>query len=141
MSTTPTPEEARALLDQAARTTSSSKVGASWPHIAGLLGMGAASSLALPALVYIPQELRLLPLFLLFAWIATLFVFSRVFGCSLKEGFGRRWVTTILIWGVFWVVGIFGTSWWFQGQAWFLIAASVALTLVAWIGAWVEARR
>lgn len=141
MSATPTPDEARALLEKAALTTSASRVGASWPHIAGLLGMGAASSLALPALAYVPRELRLLPLLLLFAWIATLFVFSRVFGCSLKEGFGRRWVVTILIWGAVWVAGIVGTSWLFVGQAWFLIAASVALTLVAWIGAWVEARR
>lgn len=82
-----------------------------------------------------------MPLLLLFVWIGVLFIFSRIFGCSLKEGFGRRWTTTILIWGAVWVLGIFGTSWWFQGEAWFLVVASVALTLVTLIGAWAEARR
>lgn len=141
MNATPTPDEARALLEQAAHTTSASRKGASWAHIAGLLGLGAASSLALPALAYVPRELRLLPLLLLFAWVGALFAFAAVFGSSVKQGFGRRWTATILIWGIVWAVGVVGTSWLFEGQVWFLVLASVALTVVTLVGAWVEARR
>lgn len=136
-----TPDEARALLDQAERTASTTRAGASWPHIAGLLGMGAASSLALPALAFVPTELTWLPLVLLFTWIGALFAFAGIFGRSVKRGFGRRWTATIAAWGVLWAIGIFGTSWWFAGQTWFLVAASSALTIVTLAGAWAEARR
>lgn len=137
-----TPDEARALLDQAERTASTTRAGASWPHIAGLLGMGAASSLALPALAFVPsKELIWLPLLLLFAWIGALFAFAGVFGRSVKRGFGRRWSITIATWGVLWGVSVFGVSWWFAGQTWFLVVASAALTVVTLAGAWAEARR
>ncbi|MFT3889289.1 MAG: hypothetical protein QM713_14150 [Arachnia sp.] len=141
MTDQPTPDEARALLEQASRTSSTTRVGASWPHIAGLLGMGAASSLALPALAFAPDDMRALPLILMFAWIAALFVFAGVFGRSLKQGFGRRWTLTIVVWGVLWVVGIFGMYFWFVDQDWFLITISVLLSAVTLGGAWAEARR
>ena len=38
--TTPNPDEARALLEQAGRLGSAARSGAGWPHIALLLGLG-----------------------------------------------------------------------------------------------------
>ncbi len=138
---TPTPEEARALLDQAARADSTAKSGASWPQIAILLGMGGASSLALPALIYIPEELRILPMLLLMVWIGALLVFSFIFGRSVKHGFGKRWMMTMGLWGIIWIGGISGASWVFPGELWFVAVASAGLTIVSLGGAWLEARR
>ena len=137
----PTPEEARALLAQASQSESTTKAGASWPQIAGLLSLGAASSLALPAVVYVPGDLLALPMALMMLWIAASFVFMAAFSRSAKRGFGKRWVITIITWGILWVVGIVGTSTWFVNQTWFLVAACAALTAVTMAGAWIEAKR
>lgn len=135
------PQEAQELLDHAGRLGAATRSGASWPYIAGLLGMGGASSMGLLALAWAPQGLTWLPMLVLFAWIGALFAIAAVFGRASKRGFGRRWTLTILIWGAVWVVGVFGTSWWFAGQLWFLAGASVALTATTLTGAWIEARR
>ncbi len=141
MSEQPTPQRARELLEQAARTDSTTRAGSSWPQIAGLFGLGAASSLGLVALAYVPDELVALPLVLVFVWVAALFAFIALFSRAIKRGFGRRWTVTILAWGVLWVAGVCGIYWWFPGQLWFLVAASAALTVVTLLGAWLEARR
>ncbi len=135
------PDQARALLRQADGAAATARAGASWPHIAGLMGLGAASSLALVALAYVPPTLLWLPLTLLFAWVGALFVFAGRFGRAVKRGFGRRWTLTLIIWGALWIVTVFGTSWWFADQTWFLIASALALTVTAWVGAWAEASR
>ncbi|QIK71770.1 hypothetical protein G7070_05145 [Propioniciclava coleopterorum] len=135
------PQRARELLEQADSAGATARAGASWPHIAGLLGMGAASSLALVALAYVPPVMIWLPMALLFAWIGALLAFGGVFGRSIKRGFGHRWRVTMLVWGIVWVAGVVGTSWLFAGQAWFVVVASVALTAVTLVGAWVEASR
>ncbi len=135
------PRLARELLEQADSAGATARAGASWPHIAGLLGMGAASSLALVALAYVPPALTWLPMMLLFVWIGALLAFGGVFGRSIKHGFGRRWRTTMLAWGVVWALGVVGVTWLFAGQLWFLVVASVALTVVTLVGAWVEASR
>lgn len=137
----PTPEEARALLARAAQSESTTRAASSWPQIAGLLSLGAASSLALPAIVYTPGEVRALPMVLMVLWIAASFVFMTAFNRSVKRGFGARWVTTVGVWAVLWVAAIVGTSTWFVDQTWFLAVACAALTAVTMIGAWIEARR
>lgn len=137
----PTPDEARALLAQAMQSESTTKAGSSWPQIAGLLSLGAASSLALPAIVYVPSDLIALPMTLMMVWIAASFAFMTAFNRSVKRGFGKRWVLTIIAWGILWVGSIFGTSTWFVDQTWFLVAACAALTAVTLLGAWIEARR
>lgn len=137
----PTPEEARALLARASQSDSTTRAGASWPQISGLLSLGAASSLALPAIAYSPSELIALPIALLTLWIAMSFVFMTAFTRAVKRGFGRRWVTTVILWGVLWTVSVLGTSTWFAGQTWFLIVACASLTIVTLVGAWIEARR
>lgn len=141
MTNGPTPEEARALLAQAAQSEATTKAGSSWPQVAGLLSLGASSSLALPAIAYAPSDLLMLPMILMIFWITVSFVFIVVFSRSVKRGFGKRWIATVATWGVLWVLGIVGTSTWFAGDTWFLAAICAALTAVAVIGAWIEARR
>lgn len=136
-----TPEQAQALLAQASQAESTTKTGAGWPQIAGLLSLGAASSLALPAIAYVPSELIALPMVFMMLWIAASFVFMFTFSRSVKRGFGRRWIATIIAWGVLWVAGVVGTSTLFAGQVWFLAVACALLTAVTMTGAWVEARR
>lgn len=135
------PEQAAELLRRADRHDATARAGASWPHIAGLLGMGAASSVALVALAYTPLTLIWLPMGLLFVWLVALLAFGGVFGHAVKHGFGKRWSFTILLWGIAWILGIFGTSWLFVGQLWFLVLACVALTTITLVGAWIEASR
>ena len=135
------PQRAQELLNQADQQDATARAGASWPHIAGLLGMGAASSLALVALAYVPPSLTWLPMALLFIWLGALLAFGGVFGHAVKRGFGTRWRLTMLLWGLAWVVGIVGTSWLFAGQVWFVVVASAALTVIALVGAWIEASR
>lgn len=139
MSSSPTPEQARALLAQASQAEATTRSGASWPQIAGLLGLGASSSLALPALAYVPSDLVALPVILMMLWVVASLVFMMVFGRSVKHGFGKRWVITIVTWGVLWGVGVFGTSTWFVGETWFLVASCALLSVVTLIGAWIEA--
>lgn len=52
-----TSNEARALLDEAGRTASTARIGASWPQIAVLLGMGAAGRAGVPRLGRWPDQL------------------------------------------------------------------------------------
>ncbi len=137
----PTPEEAQALLAQVAQLESITKTGSSWPQIAGLLTLGATSSLALPAIAFASDGLLALPMIFMTLWIAASFVFMTVFSTSVKRGFGRRWFVTVGIWAVIWVIGILGVSTWFVDQAWFLAGACAALTAITMIGAWIEARR
>lgn len=141
MSSGPSPEQARALLDQAAHAAATTRAGASWPQVAGLLGLGGASSLAVPAFAFMPEDLVALPLVLVFVWIGAVLVFSAVFSRSLKQGFGKRWVTSIVLWGVVWVFSILGVYWWFPGQVWFVALASALLSVVTLGAAWIEARR
>ena len=141
MSESPTPQQARTLLAQASQSASSTKAGASWPQIAGLLSLGAASSLALPAIAFAPGGSIALPILLMTAWIVASVVFTVVFNRSVKRGFSGRWLTTIGAWGVLWVLSILGALVWFAGQTWFLVAASASLMLVTILGAWIEATR
>ncbi|MGY5766301.1 hypothetical protein ACXET9_14000 [Brachybacterium sp. DNPG3] len=137
----PTPEEAQALLARAAQAESTTRTGASWPQIAGLLGLGAASSLALPAIAFAPTEMLALPLTLMILWITASIVFMTVFSRSVKRGFGKRWITAIVAWGILWTIGIVGTTTVFAGQIWFLAIMSGLLTALTLVGAWIEAAR
>lgn len=142
MNTQPTPDEARELLERAARAESVTRSGASWPHIASLFGIGASSSLALLAFAKWPDDNTVLyPIAILMVWVIASILLPMVFGRSTKRGFQKRWLITNLVWGVVWAVGIFGTLIWFPGQLWFALLGSLALTVVALAGAWIEARR
>lgn len=136
-----TPEQARTLLARAEHTASTTRAGASWPQTAALLVLGAASSLTLPALAYVPSPLLWLPLVLMFTWMGALFAFVAIFSRSVKQGFGRRWTIAIFVWGALWVLAILGVTTWFVGHTWFLVLACAALTVVTLVAAWIEARR
>lgn len=138
---TPDADHARELLSRAEAARSTARAAASWPNIAGLAGLGGASSLGLVALAFAPVGMTWLPMVLLGIWIAGMLALGFRFGRSVKQGFGHRWALTMSAWGLAWIIGVFGVTIWFEGQTWFLAAASTALSLVTLGGAWWEASR
>lgn len=140
-SPTLTPEQAQALLTQATQMDATTRAGASWPQVAAMLSLGAGSTLALPAIAFAPTGLIVLPILFMMVWIVAPLLLMAVFSRSVKRGFGTRWVVTIGLWALIWVIGILGVSGWFAGELWFLVASCTALTAVTLVGAWLEARR
>ena len=67
--TTPNPDEARALLEQAGRLGSAARSGAGWPPIALLLGLGGLSAMFTVALYLVgrlDERLVWLPMAVMF---------------------------------------------------------------------------
>lgn len=132
---------ASGLLRQADQAAAAAKRAASWPAIATLLLIGASSSFALVLFAYVPEGLAWLPLTLLMAWFAVGLLICLPQLKSVKQGFGRRWLVTMAIWGVTWCLAIVGSSTIFVGQLWFLLVASFALAAVTVGGALAEIRK
>lgn len=142
--TRPSAQAARDLLQEAGRLGAASRTGASWPHIAMLLGLGAISSLSLISFWLVgrfDESLIVIPLVAMLVWMGIFLAIMMVFGRSTKRGFGRRWITFIAIWGVLWIIGVgLGTTI-AVNQLWFTLAIATAITLNSAIGAWLEARK
>lgn len=139
----PSAQAARDLLNEAGRLGSASRAAAGWPHIAMLLGLGAITSLSMLAFWFVgrfDESLVALPLIAMLIWLGIFMVFMIVFGRSTKRGFGRRWMTFMMIWAGLWVVGILLASTLLAGQLWFAIAIAAAITVNSVVGAWLEAR-
>ncbi|MCI9888012.1 hypothetical protein JT358_06000 [Micrococcales bacterium 31B] len=92
-------------------------------------------------MAFAPSGMIAIPISLLMLWIALSFTVMTVFNRGAKRGFGKRWVITIILWGVAWMVSVIGALNWFADQTWFLVAACAALTAITVAGAWVEATR
>lgn len=139
----PSAQAARELLNEASRLESAARSGAGWPHIAMLLGLGAITSLSMLAFWFVgrfDESLVALPLVAMLIWLGIFMVFMMVFGRSTKRGFGRRWMTFMMIWAGLWVIGILLASTLLTGQFWFAIVIATAITINSVIGAWLEAR-
>ncbi|GAA4373587.1 hypothetical protein [Paeniglutamicibacter cryotolerans] len=140
----PSAQAARDLLREAGRLGAAARTGASWPHIAMLLGMGAISSLSLISFWLVgrfDESLIAIPLIAMLIWLGIFMGVMLAFGRSTKRGFGRRWITFMAIWGALWVIGVgFGTTL-AANQLWFTLSVATAITLNSAIGAWVEARK
>ncbi|WP_417216853.1 hypothetical protein [Arthrobacter sp.] len=139
----PSAQAARDLLNEAGRLESASRTGASWPHIAMLLGLGAITSLGTLSLWFVgkfDESLVALPMISMLAWLGIFMVFMLVFGRSTKRGFGRRWMTFMMIWAVLWIVGVLLASTLLSGRLWFAVLIAAALTVNSVVGAWLEAR-
>ena len=135
---------ARHLLDEAGRLGSIARAGASWPHIAFLLGLGGVSTMfvvALHLVVRSDEHLVWLPMAAMGAWLAILVTVMVVFARASKAGFSRRWVQAMGAWALGWVVAMLGGTVWWKGQLWFAVTAGAALTLITTWGAWREARQ
>lgn len=140
----PSAETARALLNEAGRLESASRAAAGWPHIAMLLGLGAITSLSMLSFWFVgrfDEHLVALPMTGMLIWLAIFMAFMLVFGRSTKRGFGRRWMTFMMIWAALWVLGILLASTVFTGELWFAILIAAAITLNSVAGAWLEARK
>ena len=141
---TPNPDEARELLEQAGRLGSASRAGASWPQVALLLGLGGISAMftvALYLVVLADKRLVWLPMSVMLVWLAILTTMMVTFTRTTKVGFGRRWRTAMLAWAVAWVFSVIGGTVWWPGQLWFAVASALLLTAVTAWGAWREARQ
>lgn len=141
--TTPNPDEARALLEQAGRLGSAARSGAGWPHIALLLGLGGLSAMFTVALYLVgrlDERLVWLPMAVMFLWLAILTVMMVVSNRATKAGFGGRWRTAMLVWAAAWVFSVVGGTVWWRGELWFAIASALLLTAVTTWAAWREAR-
>ena len=142
--TTPNPDEARALLEQAGRLGSAARSGAGWPHIALLLGLGGLSAMFTVALYLVgrlDERLVWLPMAVMFLWLAILISTMVVFNRATKAGFGRRWGQAMGAWSVAWIITVIGSTVWWKGELWFAITSALLLTAVTAWGAWREARQ
>lgn len=133
-------DHARELLDHAQRTAATTRVGASWTAVAFLMAIGAGSSAALIGIWLAGPELLGLPMSMFFLWMAIGSAFHFRFAHAAKRGFTRRWLVTIGLWALAWIVSVFTTSTGAIGDnIWFVTAMALLLTLITTIGAWREA--
>ncbi|WP_372696841.1 hypothetical protein [Arthrobacter sp. JSM 101049] len=140
----PSPQAAHDLLQEASRLESASRAGAGWPHITMLLGLGAITSLSMLSFWFVArydESLVALPMIAMLVWLGIFMAFMFAFGRSTKRGFGRRWMTFMMIWAGLWVVGIVLSSTLFAGELWFTLLIATAITVNSVTGAWLEARK
>ncbi len=141
--TGPSAQAAREMLQEAGRLGAASRAGASWPHIAMLLGLGAISSLSLLSFWLVGQfneSYIALPMVAMLVWLGIFMAFMLANGRSTKLGFTRRWMTFMGIWAGLWILGTVVGLVFFPGSMWFFIAVSSAITANSVIGAWREVR-
>ena len=141
--TAPSAQAAREMLEQAGRLGAASRAGASWPHIAMLLGLGAISSLSLLSFWMVGQfdeSLIALPLLAMLLWLGIFMGFMLANGRTTKFGFTRRWMAFMGIWAGLWTLGTVVGLVFFPGSLWFFVAVSAAITANSVIGAWREVR-
>ncbi len=139
----PSAQAARDMLEQAGRLGAASRTGASWPHVAMLLGLGAISSLSLLSFWLVGQfneSLIALPLIAMLIWLGIFMAFMLIAGRSTKLGFTRRWRAFIGIWAVLWAIGTIVGLFFFADSLWFFILVATAITANSVIGTWFEVR-
>lgn len=137
-------ERARELLDQAERADSATRSGASLGPSAFLLALGAQCSMTVVAIHLLgltDQRLFWLVMAVLISWIGILSAAMLTSIRYVKAGFGRRWVRTIIAWGILWTMTMVGTTSIWRGELWFTVVSIVALTVLTIWGAWREARQ
>lgn len=137
-------QSAREMLQEAGRLSSASRSGASWPHIAMLLGLSAISSLSLISFWLVgrtDQSLISIPMVAMLIWLGIFMAVMLVFGNSTKLGFSKRWIRFMSIWAILWIVGVgLGTTI-AVNQLWFTLLVASAITVNALIGTWLEAKK
>ena len=104
----PTPSEAGALLSKADLTARSTRAGASAPPACWLTGMAGASLLYFTGVgVAGTDETEGLLVSGVFLVVVLALSFSLLSGLRVsKVGFGRRWVASVVSWGVLFALGL-----------------------------------
>ena len=138
---TPTPDEARALLEQASGVGRQALAGASWPSIAFLLGLGAMSSIGCLGLGVTSGAAYFAIMIAMMVWLAVLMTFWLVFRSSEKRGFARRWNAYMGAWGVSYVIAVVANAGAEGTRLWLSCLTAALLLVVTAVCAWYEARR
>ena len=136
----PTPEEARIMLDRVGQLGAGATAGASWPHIATLLTMGAATSMGTLAMGLTTGTGYVIATLAMIVWVVVSITFMLAFGRSTRIGFKKRWPAYMVSWGVAYVIAILLVSG-SNGQN--IVGAVVGAVLIAVVtvaGAVIEAR-
>lgn len=137
---TPTPEEARIMLDRVGQLGAGATAGASWPHIATLLTMGAATSMGTLAMGLTTGTGYVIATLAMIVWVVVSITFMLAFGRSTRIGFKKRWPAYMVAWGIAYVIAILLASG-SNGQN--IVGAVVGAVLIAVVtvaGAVIEAR-
>jgi len=136
----PTPEEARIMLDRVGQLGAGATAGASWPHIATLLTMGAATSMGTLAMGLTTGTGYVIATLAMIVWVVVSITFMLAFGRSTRIGFKKRWPAYMVAWGIAYVIAILLASG-SNGQN--IVGAVVGAVLIAVVtgaGAVIEAR-
>ncbi|NLT29187.1 MAG: hypothetical protein GXX86_01840 [Propionibacterium sp.] len=137
--------QARQLLERAEQVGASTSAGASWPQIAALMVMGAASAMAMVGLGLATDHagrtaaLAVMAVFLV--WLGISMVMMSVFGRTTKRGFSARWNFITVAWSLLWVAGIALGTTVFAGNLVWHFAVAGGITILTASGAIAEARR
>lgn len=136
----PTPDEARLLLDRVGQLGVAATAGASWAHIATLLTLGSATSIGTLAMSMTTGSRYLIAMVAMMVWVIVSISFMTYFGRATRLGFKKRWPRYMLAWAVAYVAAIFIVSF-SDGEN--LIGGVIGAALVASVtitGAVIEAR-
>ncbi len=137
----PSPDEASELLAHAARVGSSAVARVSGPHVAALVGLGAATSLGTLAMNMTTGAAYVASAVAMFVWVG--FVFGGlgllVRGSS-ALGFSRRWRAYIVAWAVIYGIAIVCATSELKGNLVIAAIASALIAIVTMAGAVRESR-
>jgi hypothetical protein len=138
--TTTTTDEARVMLDRVGQLGAGATAGASWPHIATLLTLGAATSMGTLAMGLTTGAGYVIATIAMCVWVLASIIFMLAFGRSTRLGFKKRWPAYMIAWGIAYVIAILLVSG-SNGQN--IVGAVVGAALIAVVtvaGAVIEAR-
>lgn len=136
----PTPDEARALLHRVDEVALVASAGVSWPYIATLLSLGAATSMGTLAMSLTTDARYLVAMVAMMVWVVASISFMMVFGRATSLGFKRRWRLSIGAWAAAYVVAIVFAS---TSQGNNVVGGAIGAALIAIVtisGAVIEAR-
>ena len=136
----PTPDEARVLLDRVGQLGAAATAGASWPHIATLLTLGAATSMGTLAMSVTTGVGYLAVTIAMLVWVVVSIVLMLVFGRATRLGFKKRWPAYMIAWGLAYVFAVLMSA---GGDGQHLLGGAIGAGLIAIVtvsGAVIEAR-
>ncbi len=136
----PSAADARLLLERAGQLGAVASAGVSWPYIATLLTIGAATSTGTLAMSLTTGAGYAVAMCAMLAWVVIAIGSMLAFGRATRIGFKRRWRFSILAWAVAYVVAILLAS---SSQGTDVVGGAVGAVLILLVtvtGAVVEAR-
>ncbi len=137
----PTPEEARLLLERADSVGAAASANVSWPYIATLLSIGAATSLGTFAMSISTGTGYLVAMVGMLAWVMIAIGFMVAYGRTVRLGFKKRWRIYIGTWAVAYAVAVLLASFSRGNNLAGGVFGAVLIAAVTVTGALVEARR